>query len=110
MELGAEGAYLSHECKIELSIMDKPNIKVGGVVGIYEREQLEDEDLELLVHPNKLSGATNVVGTTLTQNVVTSTTTVFDHIHPNCMVFNENGKLFVGDSRGHISVWDISLR
>jgi hypothetical protein len=26
------------------------------------------------------------------------------------MVFNENGKLFVGDSRGHISVWDIAIR
>jgi len=33
-----------------------------------------------------------------------------DHVHPNCLVFNENGRLFVGDSRGHISVWDISIR
>jgi hypothetical protein len=47
--------------------MEKPSIKVGGAVGIYEREQLEDEDLELLVNPNKLSGATNLVGTTLVQ-------------------------------------------
>jgi len=26
------------------------------------------------------------------------------------MVFNSNGRLFVGDSRGHISVWDITLK
>lgn len=26
------------------------------------------------------------------------------------MAFNGNGRLFVGDSRGHISVWDISLK
>ncbi len=58
---------MNHECKLELSIMEKPSIKVGGAVGIYEREQLEDEDLELLVNPNKLSGATNLVGTTLVQ-------------------------------------------
>jgi jouberin len=35
---------------------------------------------------------------------------VFDYVHPNCMVFNSNGRLFVGDSRGHISVWDITLK
>lgn len=35
---------------------------------------------------------------------------VFDYVHPNCMVFNANGRLFVGDSRGHISVWDINVR
>jgi len=47
------------------------------------------------------------------KNNVQSTTTVLksvDYIHPNCMVFNENGRLFVGDSKGHISVWDISVR
>ena len=26
------------------------------------------------------------------------------------MTFNANGRLFVGDSRGHISVWDINVR
>jgi hypothetical protein len=37
-------------------------------------------------------------------------TSVFDYVHPNCMAFNANGRLFVGDSRGHISVWDINVR
>jgi hypothetical protein len=67
VNVGAEGGYISHECLIELSIMEKPNIKFSGAVGIYEQEQLDDEDLELIVHPNKLSGATNLVGTTLNQ-------------------------------------------
>jgi hypothetical protein len=26
------------ECHMELSIMEKPNIKVGGTIGIYEQE------------------------------------------------------------------------
>jgi hypothetical protein len=43
--------------------MEKPNIKVGGAMGIYEQEQLDDEALDLIVHPNKLSGATALRGT-----------------------------------------------
>ena len=33
-----------------------------------------------------------------------------EYIHPNCMTFNKDGRLFVGDSHGQISVWDISIR
>jgi len=33
-----------------------------------------------------------------------------EYIHPNCMTFNKDGRLFVGDSHGQISVWDISVR
>jgi jouberin len=39
-----------------------------------------------------------------------NTTTVFDYVHPNCLAFNSSGRLFVGDSRGHISVWDVAMR
>ena len=38
------------------------------------------------------------------------TNSALDYTHPNCLTFNGNGRLFVGDSRGHISVWDISLK
>ena len=100
VNVGAEGVYIGHECLIELSIMEKPNIKMG-TGGIYEQDQLEDEALELIVRPNK-------AGTTL--KGTTTMASVFDYVHPNCMTFNENGRLFVGDSRGHISVWDLSIR
>ena len=36
--------------------------------------------------------------------------TIFDQVHPNCLKFSDSGRLFVGDSRGRISVWDVSLR
>ena len=36
--------------------------------------------------------------------------TIFDQTHPNCLVFSELGRLFVGDSRGTVSVWDVELR
>ena len=35
---------------------------------------------------------------------------MFDYVHPNCLAYNKDGRLFVGDSGGLISVWDISLR
>ena len=35
---------------------------------------------------------------------------IFDQVHPNCITFSDAGRLFVGDSRGRISVWDIGLR
>ena len=34
--------------------------------------------------------------------------TIADYIHPNCMVFDRNGRLYVGDSIGLIRVWDVS--
>jgi len=58
---------------------------------------LDDETLQMIVNPSN-------------NKVFTQSSSVFDYIHPNCMVFNSNGRLFVGDSRGHISVWDINVR
>lgn len=34
--------------------------------------------------------------------------TLADYIHPNCMAFDRNGRLYVGDSIGLIRVWDVS--
>ena len=31
-------------------------------------------------------------------------------MHPNCIAFNKEGRLFTGDSKGHISVVDIIVR
>jgi hypothetical protein len=40
----------------------------------------------------------------------TSAVGTFETTYPNCLTFSEAGRLFVGDNRGAISVWDVSLR
>jgi hypothetical protein len=70
---------------------------------MYDDDILDDAALQLIARPDKTTGKKNV-------QKQTPGSTVFDYVHPNCMVFNSNGRLFVGDSRGHISVWDISLK
>ena len=40
----------------------------------------------------------------------TVTSSIFDQNHPNCVTFSDTGRLFVGDNRGTISAWDVSLR
>jgi hypothetical protein len=70
---------------------------------MYDDDILDDAALQVIARPDKTTGKKNV-------QKQTPGSTVFDYVHPNCMVFNSNGRLFVGDSRGHISVWDISLK
>lgn len=70
---------------------------------MYDDDILDDAALQLIARPDKTTGKKNL-------QKQTPGSTVFDYVHPNCMVFNSNGRLFVGDSRGHISVWDISLK
>lgn len=36
IKMDLHGQYQQHDCILELSIMEKPNIKVGGAMGIYE--------------------------------------------------------------------------
>ena len=70
--------------------------------------------LELWVRPNKK--ATQQVetikegGQKLIQTIAASEGFIFDHVHPNTLAFNDTGRLFVGESNGLISVWDISIR
>ena len=64
--------------------------------------------------PHKKVEVTKTTITASGKKINTKTTTVgqsiFDVIHPNCITFNQAGRLFAGDSRGQISVWDVSLR
>lgn len=64
---------------------------------------MDDAALQLIVNPNanrdKTKGDIKGIGQTC-----------FDYVHPNCLVYNANGRLFVGDSRGCISVWDVNIR
>lgn len=40
--------------------MEKPSKALGTKNSIYEQEELEDETLQLIVHPNKKTGNTVV--------------------------------------------------
>ena len=35
---------------------------------------------------------------------------IVDRVYPICITFADSGRMFVGDSKGTISVWDISQR
>jgi len=85
---------VASECLLELNIIEK-NLNDGFKKSQVQEDLLDDEALQIIMAPNTLVGPS---------------AGVFDYIHPNCMVFNANGRLFVGDSRGHISVWDINVR
>ena len=37
------------------------------------------------------------------------TRTVLDHRHPNCVVFDETSRLYIGDSLGTIHIWEIRM-
>ena len=73
---------------------------------IYEADQLDDEALALIMRPERKVQYNN----SNNQNFTTNEGTIFDQIHPNCLKFSDAGRLFAGDSRGRISVWDVSLR
>lgn len=104
VQLNGDGTYAGQKCELELSIMEKPVQGIGIKKSIYEQEELEDETLQLIIHPNK----TTQLGSQNT--IIQQSSTIFDYIHPNCISINKDGRLFVGDSRGHISAWDITIR
>lgn len=88
--LDLEGRAQQQECLLELNILDPAEAaKTAG--GLYDHDNLDDEALQMIVKPN-------------------SNASSFDFVHPNCMVFTSHGRLFVGDSRGQIAVWDVALR
>ncbi len=98
VNIDLDGKCQSNDCLLEMSIIEKP---IGNKnVSYYEQDILDDEALQMIVHPDNKSGG----------GMSTTTKSLFDYIHPNCMTFNANGRLFVGDSRGRISVWDITVR
>jgi outer membrane protein assembly factor BamB len=65
---------------------------------IYDIEELDDEALRLIYHPEQ-------------KNITSKAKySFYDHVHPNCLTFGDDGRLFVGDSSGKISAWNLSLR
>lgn len=53
IELSGEGMYVNHQCLEELSIMQKQSQGLGNKMSIYEQEELEDEALQMIIHPNR---------------------------------------------------------
>lgn len=117
----------SVEPPTELSIMDKPPKTLGQKESIYDLDQLDDETLALIMRPERMRKFTQKVTTeeptvagvqglnSPTKKVTKTYTrevdgTIFDKTHPNCLTFSDLGRLFVGDSKGTISVWDVELR
>jgi hypothetical protein len=85
-------------------------------------DQLDDETLALIVRPELKVKVTYKEEVSVAQPSTASPSkvtkvvteefdgTIFDQAHPNCLVFSSLSRLFVGDSRGTISVWDVELR
>ena len=36
-------------------------------------------------------------------------TNLLDHRHPNSLIFNENGTLYIGDSLGMVHIFDVKV-
>ena len=92
---------------------------LGNKENIYDTEQLDDEALALILRPEKqikvtttaqVNHASGLQARLAPQLTTTVTSSIFDQAHPNCLTFSDNGRLFVGDNRGTIGAWDISLR
>jgi WD40 repeat protein len=101
--------------------MEKPLRTLSSKNDIYQDHDLDDQALALILRPEKriqhtTTNAPSAVGRTgLASRIKINLTTtvqgsIFDQVHPNCLTFSDSGRLFVGDSRGQINVWDVALR
>ena len=91
--------------------MEQPLQTMAAKPSIYEADQLDDEALALIMRPErKVQYTKEGSGEDGKDQVITAQGTIFDQVHPNCLKFSDAGRLFVGDSRGRISVWDVALR
>mmetsp|Transcript_39562 Transcript_39562/g.38076 ORF Transcript_39562/g.38076 Transcript_39562/m.38076 type:complete len:292 (-) Transcript_39562:828-1703(-) len=52
VQLGGQGEYVSHDCHLELSILEKPSKTIAPTNSIYEQEDMEDEMLQMIINPN----------------------------------------------------------
>jgi hypothetical protein len=89
---------------VTLSILDAPKRKIGARVGEhagpYDAFGIEDEALSLIYNPESHGHS----------DVTNKGPTLFNQVHPNCITFAEDGRLFVGDSEGVIHSWTIVMR
>ena len=84
---------------------------------IYDAEDnLEDETLRLLMNPQdvdfnkRFTNSEKKGGSDKKDDSIFKYKKLLDKKHPNAMVFDREGRLFVGDSQGHINVWRVSVK
>ena len=105
VHVGINGDYLSQELLHELNILDRP-VNQSVKNSIYTQDEIEDETLEQIMRPNKSFYPKQGANPRAPGNV----SSIYDTIYPNCLTFNDQGRLYVGDSYGIISFWDITLK
>ena len=98
----------------EFSILQQPLKTLGAKQSIYEADQLDDEALEMIMHPIRQTDAPTDVDQPADarharQEKKLKKGTYFDDVYPNCLCFSDDGRLFVGDSRGSISACNVQL-
>jgi len=92
------------------SILRLPLQTFEAKQSIYEADQLDDEALEMIMHPTRQTDVANPANLSRArQDKKPRKGTYFDDVYPNCLCFSESGTLFAGDSRGTISACSISL-
>lgn len=111
-----------YKLETEVSIEEPPNFTLGTKKTIYEHgEDLEDETLRLIMNPQDQPDAINLknlTGHIKTDNkgqtardaeISAGYKSLMETKHPNAIVFDNEGRLFVGDSHGQINVWRVLL-
>lgn len=93
----------------EFSILQQPHSTLGAKQSIYEADQLDDEALEMIMHPIRQTQVANPADPNRAQVIKQRKGTYFDDVYPNCLCFSDDGRLFVGDSRGTISACFVRL-
>ena len=94
----------------EFSILMQPLKTLGHKQSIYEADQLDDEALEMIMHPIRQTDVVNAADSKAAQKgKKLKKGTYFDDVYPNCLCFSDDGRLFVGDSRGTISACNVTL-
>lgn len=109
-----------YNLEYEMSINDNSEYVLGAKKSIYEQdEELEDETLRLLMNPQDyLMKAKNDPGMTTERSEQTEEDKarfmkykqVIEKRHPNALCFDQEGRLFVGDSQGQINVWRVVIK
>ena len=96
-----------------MSICDQPNTIIDSKKSVYVLEDnLEDETLRLIMNPQDHINQENEQ---LNSNLDTEKDNnlgyrqLLNKKHPNALAFDDNGKLYVGDSNGEINVWQIMI-
>ena len=69
--------------------------------------EYDEEGSIFMDSENKLTDQT--VKKTDKEKILKLQKTALDHRHPNCVVFDISGQLYIGDSLGHLHIWEFKI-